>query len=233
MGTVLDLLSRRGPAGEVGYPGHRKKQVEHYHQDDEEAHHDHERPPRRAVRRFFVQPGDREQEDDEQRRYYHVTEGYERRAGEVDQPLVQEEEEPLRPGNVGRRAEVHRLRQRDRQRVREDYDDRQENGRNGQVRYGLTREESLGLVVALEDVLLGYFLSLFDRLRRSASYLHHLLSSPSLMSNSRVLTRIHLPPPTWNTPPSAAGPGAPSDARSTRTGRRTPRACAAGTGERR
>src|SRR5215211_141212 len=237
MGTVLDLLSRRGPAGEVGYPGHREEQVEHYHQDDEEAHHDHERPPRRAVRRFFVQPGDREQQDDEQRRYYHVTEGYQRRAGEVDQPLVQEEEEPLRPGNVGRRAEVHRLGQRDRQHVGEDHDDRQEDGRDGEVRHDLTREEPLGLVIALEDVLLGYYLSLFNRLRRTAPNLHHSLFDLSQMphAGNHVLTlaRIHLPPPTWNTLPSAAGPGVPPDARSTRTGRRTPRACAAGTGERR
>src|SRR5215212_9555205 len=175
MGTVLDLLSRRGPAGEVGYPGHREEQVEHHYQDYQEAHHNHERPPRRAVRRFSVEPGDREQQDDEQRRYYHVADRYERRAGEVDQPLIQEEEEPLRPGNVDRRAEVHRLRQRGGQRVSEDHDDRQQNGRDGQVRHDLTGEEPHGFVVALEDVLLGYYLSLFDRLRRTVPYLHHLL----------------------------------------------------------
>src|SRR5215210_1397802 len=109
--ALLPPLSGGGPAGEVGDPDHREEQVEHHHQYHEKTHHDHEGPPRRAVRWLPVQPGDREQQDDEQRRDYHVPDGYERRTGEVDEPLVQEEEEPLRSRHVDRRAEVHRLRQ--------------------------------------------------------------------------------------------------------------------------
>src|SRR5918911_4265755 len=88
-------LAGGGAAGEVGDPDQREKHVEHYHDDHQEAYHHNEGSSRRAVRRLGVQPRDREQQDDEQERYYHVSEGDEKGAGEVHQPLIQEEKEPL------------------------------------------------------------------------------------------------------------------------------------------
>src|SRR5919199_6923710 len=173
-------LAGGGAAGEVGDPDQREKHVEHYHNDHQEGYHHHEGPPRRAVRRLLVQPGNREQQDDKQERYYHIPEGYENGTGEVHQPLIQEEEEPLGTRYVDRRADVHRLRQRGGHRVREGDYDRQKNRRDGEVRHYLPGKETLGLVVVVEDVLLGYFLSLFYRLSRTVPYLHH----PLLLSRT-------------------------------------------------
>src|SRR5919202_3880930 len=105
-------LAGGGAAGEVGDPDQREKHVEHYDDDHQKAYHHHEGPPRRTVRRLGVEPRDREQQDDEQGRYDHIPEGDENRTGEVHQPLIEKEEEPLRSGYVDRRADVHRFRKR-------------------------------------------------------------------------------------------------------------------------
>src|SRR5215213_1420196 len=183
MGTALYLpLARRRPARKVGDPDHREDHVEHYHGYHQETYNDYVGPPAHAVRRLFVQPRDREQPDNEQGRYDHIRDGYEHRAREEDQPLIQEEEEPLGTRHVDRRAHLRRLREGSRNPVGEDYDHHQEDRRDGEVAHDLTGEEPLGLVVAVEDVLLRYlFLNkwLVLGFLLVAPYVNHLLLASS------------------------------------------------------
>src|SRR5829696_4450562 len=179
MGTALYLLlAGWRPAGEVGDPDHCEDHVEHYHGYHQEAYDDYVGPPAHAVRRLFVQPRDREQPDNEQGRDDHIRDGDERRAGEEDQPLIEEEKEPLGTGYIDRSTDLRWLRKGGRNPVGEDYDHHQEDRRNGKVAHDLTREEPLGLVVAVEDVLLRYLFFL-EALVLSfllvAPYVHHLL----------------------------------------------------------
>src|SRR5215217_3728572 len=154
MGTALYLpLARRRPARKVGDPDHREDHVEHYHGYHQETYNDYVGPPAHAVRRLFVQPRDREQPDNEQGRDDHIRDGDERRAGEEDQPLIQEEEEPLGTRHIDRSADLRRLRKGGRNPVGEDYNHHQNNRRDGEICDNLSREEPLGLVVAVEDVL--------------------------------------------------------------------------------
>src|SRR5215212_8926496 len=107
MGTALYLpLARRRPAGKVGNPDHRQDHVEHYHRYHQETYYDYVGSPAHAVRRLLVQPRDREQPDNEQGRDDHIRDGYEDRAGEEDQPLIQEEEEPLGTGYIDRSTDL-------------------------------------------------------------------------------------------------------------------------------
>src|SRR5215212_221597 len=186
MGIALYLpLSGWSSAGKVGYPDHREDHVEHYHRYYQETYYDYVGPPAHAMRRLFVQPRDREQPDNEQGRYDHIRDGYEHRAREEDQPLIQEEEEPLGTRHVDRRAHLRRLREGSRNPVGEDYDHHQEDRRDGQVAHDLTGEEPLGLVVVVEDVLLGYLVFLYGLALGSllaTPYVYHLLlaSRPGL-----------------------------------------------------
>src|SRR5215213_6094344 len=180
MGTALYLLlAGWRPAGEVGDPDHCEDHVEHYHGYHQETYDDYVGPPAHAVRRLFVQPRDREQPDDEQGRDDHIRDGDERRAGEEDQPLIEEEEKPLGTGHIDRSADLRRLRKGGRNPVSEDYNQHQKNRRDGKVCDNLSREEPLGLVVAAEDVLLRYYLFFLEVLVLSfsliAPYVHHLL----------------------------------------------------------
>src|SRR5215210_8194135 len=179
MGIALCLLlAGWRPAGEVGDPDHCEDHVEHYHGYHQETYDDYVGPPAHAVRRLFVQPRDREQPDNEQGRDDHIRDGYEDRAGEEDQPLIEEEEEPLGTRHVDRRAHLCRLRKGGRNPVGEDYDHHQEDRRDGEVAHDLTREEPLGLVVVVEDILLGYLIFLYGLALGSllvTPYVYHLL----------------------------------------------------------
>src|ERR687883_589581 len=131
-GTLSLPLSWR-PAGEVGDPEDREDHVEHHRRYDQKGHYGHERPRQRAVSRLLIQPRDREQQNEEQGRYHDPPEGYERETGEEHEHLVVEHEEPLGSGHVARGADVHRLRQGRGHQVRQHDDDRQKNGRTGEV----------------------------------------------------------------------------------------------------
>src|SRR5215208_6333998 len=180
MGTALYLpLARRRPARKVGDPDHREDHVEHYHGYHQETYNDYVGPPAHAVRRLFVQPRDREQPDNEQGRDDHIRDGDEDCAGEEDQPLIEEEEKPLGTGHIDRGTDLRRLRKGGRNPVGEDYNHHQKNRRDGEICDNLSREEPLGLVVAVEDVLLRYYLFFLEVLVLSfllvAPYVHHLL----------------------------------------------------------
>src|SRR5215211_8783233 len=200
MGTALYLpLARRRPARKVGDPDHREDHVEHYHGYHQETYNDYVGPPAHAVRRLFVQPRDREQPDNEEAGQDHIRDGDERRAGEEDQPLIQEKEEPFGTGHIDRGTDLRRLREGGRNPVGEDYDHHQKNCRDGKVRDNLPREEPLGLVVAVEDILLRYLFFLNRWLVLGfllvAPYVNHLLLASSRTLFVFLLFEIlsHLP----------------------------------------
>src|SRR5215213_6348744 len=201
MGTALYLLlAGRRPAGKVGDPDHREDHVEHYHGYHQETYYDHVRPPCRTVGRLLVQPRYREQPEHEEARYDHVRDGDERRAGEENQPLIEEEEEPLGTGHIDRSTDLRWLRKGGRNPVGEDYDHHQEDRRDGKVAHDLTREEPLGLVVAVEDVLLHYLVFLEGLVLGFllvARYVHHLLLASRRALFIFLLFEIlsHLPAP--------------------------------------
>src|SRR5215211_3439946 len=181
MGTALYLLlAGWRPAGEVGDPDHCEDHVEHYHGYHQETYDDYVGPPAHAVRRLFVQPRDREQPDNEQGRDDHIRDGDEDCAREEDQPLIKEEEKPLGTGHIDRSTDLRRLRKGGRNPVGEDYDYYQKDRRDGKVCDNLSREEPLGLVVAVEDVLLRYLFLLFE-------ILSHLPASAELRQPLGVL----------------------------------------------
>src|SRR5919206_542123 len=77
-------------------------------------------------------------------------------------------------------------------RDREQQDDEQERYYHVSEGYEKrTGKEPLGLVVAVEDVLFGYYLPLFYRLSRTVPYLHHplLLSRTFSAASIRCVTR--------------------------------------------
>src|SRR5215203_1105391 len=196
MGTALYLLlAGWRPAGEVGDPDHCEDHVEHYHGYHQETYDDYVGPPAHAVRRLFVQPRDREQPDNEQGRDDHIRDGDEDCAREEDQPLIKEEEKPLGTGHIDRSTDLRRLRKGGRNPVGEDYDYHQKDRRDGKVCDNLSREEPLGLIVAVEDILLRYLFlyGLALGLLLVTPYVHHLL----LASPRALLFKIlsHLPAP--------------------------------------